>query len=82
MDNAEIQKLVIEVVSKQLQKPKEQITHEQQIHGETWAPNSLDIAEMVMEFEDKFDVTIPDDAESKLTSVGEVVKFLEEQQGK
>ena len=76
MTHEEIEKLVIEIVSKQLQKSKDQISMSSKFMADLGA-DSLDIAEMVMEFEDKFDVTIPDDAESKLTSVGEVVKFLE-----
>jgi acyl carrier protein len=81
MDSASVQEKVIEIVSNQLKKPKEQITMESKFMEDLGA-DSLDIAEMVMEFEDKFEVNIPDDAESKLKSVGEVVKFLQEQTSK
>ena len=37
--------------------------------------DSLDVAEMVMEFEDKFGVTIPDD-EQGIKTVGDTVSFI------
>ena len=41
--------------------------------------DSLDTVELVMEFEDEFDINIPDDAEGKIKTVGDTVKFIEEQ---
>lgn len=38
--------------------------------------DSLDVAEMVMEFEDKFSITIPDD-EQGIKTVGDTVSFIE-----
>ena len=38
--------------------------------------DSLDVAEMVMEFEDKFSITIPDD-EQGIKTVGDTVAFIE-----
>ena len=38
--------------------------------------DSLDVAEMVMEFEDKFDVTIPDD-EQDIKTVSDTVSYIE-----
>mgnify|MGYP006426154907 CR=1 FL=1 len=38
--------------------------------------DSLDVAEMVMEFEDTFDITIPDD-EQGIKTVGDTVSFIE-----
>lgn len=38
--------------------------------------DSLDIAEMVMEFEDQFSITIPDD-EQGIKTIGDIVKFIE-----
>ena len=39
--------------------------------------DSLDVAEFVMELEDQFDIHIEDADVEKLTTVGEVVTFLE-----
>jgi acyl carrier protein len=39
--------------------------------------DSLDVVELVMELEDEFDLEISDEAAEKITSVGEVVKYIE-----
>ncbi len=40
--------------------------------------DSLDTVEMIMEFEKKFGISIPDEAAEKITTVGEAIKFIEE----
>lgn len=40
--------------------------------------DSLDTVELVMAFEEEFDVEIPDDAAEKIKTVGDAVKFIEE----
>lgn len=40
--------------------------------------NSLDVVNIVVAFEDKFDIEIPDRAIKDLTTVGDVVKYIEE----
>lgn len=39
--------------------------------------DSLDIAELVMELEDEFDMEIPDEDAEKITTVGDAVKYIE-----
>jgi acyl carrier protein len=39
--------------------------------------DSLDTVELVMAFEEEFDVTVPDEDAEKLTSVGEVISYIE-----
>mgnify|MGYP000312485631 CR=1 FL=1 len=41
--------------------------------------DSLDIVELVMAFEEEFDVEIPDDAAETIQTVGDAIKFIEEQ---
>ena len=43
--------------------------------------DSLDTVELVMAFEEKFGVEIPDEDAEKITTVGAAVKYLEEKQG-
>ena len=40
--------------------------------------DSLDTVELVMAFEEEFDITVPDEDAEKLTSVGEVNAYIEE----
>lgn len=39
--------------------------------------DSLDYAELVMEFEQKFDIRIPDNDAEKLLTLGQAVKYIE-----
>jgi len=43
--------------------------------------DSLDVVELVMAFEEEFDIEIPDDAGDKITTVGEAVKYIEDAKG-
>ena len=40
--------------------------------------DSLDTVELVMAFEEEFNIEIPDDAAEKIQTVGDAVKFIEE----
>ncbi len=40
--------------------------------------DSLDVVEFVMEVEKEFGITIPDDEAGKMVTVGDAVKFIEE----
>ena len=39
--------------------------------------DSLDVVELVMRFEEEFDVEIPDEDAEKIQTVGEAVKYIE-----
>ena len=39
-----------------------------------------DVVELVMEFEDVFKITIPDEDYEKIKTVGDAVKYIEEKQ--
>ncbi len=40
--------------------------------------DSLDTVELIMEFEKEFNIAIPDDQAEKITTVGEAIKYIEE----
>ena len=40
--------------------------------------DSLDTVELVMAFEEEFDIEIPDDAAEHIQTVGDAVKFIDE----
>ncbi len=75
-----IEEKVVGIVSEQLGHPKEEITQESKFIDDLKA-DSLDIVELVMEFEDEFDVTIPDDDYDKIKTVGDVVGYITEKAG-
>ena len=76
MTTQEIQDKVVEIIAKQLEIEKEKVKPETKI-AEDLGADSLDRAEMVMDLEDEFDVNIPDDAETKIKTVGDTVGFIE-----
>ena len=43
--------------------------------------DSLDLVELVMAFEEEFDIEIPDDAAEHIQTVGDAVKFISEKVG-
>ncbi len=43
--------------------------------------DSLDTVELVMAFEEKFDIEIPDEDAEKMRTVGDAVSYLEEKLG-
>jgi len=71
----EIEPKVIEIVSKQLGVAKDKITMESSFVNDLGA-DSLDTVELVMEIEDAFDISIPDDAAEKIQTVADAVKFI------
>lgn len=42
--------------------------------------DSLDIVELVMAFEEEFDIEIPDDAAETIQTVGDAINFIKERQ--
>ena len=40
--------------------------------------DSLDTVELIMEFEKEFNVTIPDDQAEKISTVGDALKYIED----
>ena len=76
---ASVQDRVIEIVSSQLGVSKENITAETSFISDLGA-DSLDTVELVMELEEEFDITIPDDAAEKIQTVGQAVEFIEKNQ--
>lgn len=71
---------VFGIVAEQLQVPKEDIANDKSFIKDLQA-DSLDIVELVMEFEDEFKIGIPDEDYEKIMTVGDAVKYIEEKSG-
>jgi acyl carrier protein len=74
-----VEEKVIGIVSEQLNVPKEDIKTDSKFIDDLKA-DSLDVVELVMEFEDEFEVTIPDEDYEKIGTVGDAVKYITEKQ--
>lgn len=68
---------VVEIISAQMGVGKEQITSETSFVNDLGA-DSLDTVELVMELEEEFDITIPDEDAEQIQTVGQAVKYIEE----
>ncbi len=66
-----------DALSAQLDIPAEKITMESDILRDFEA-DSLDMVDMVMTLEDDFGIEVPDEAIETMHTVGDVVRFVEE----
>jgi acyl carrier protein len=72
-----IEQKVKEIITKQLGVKTEQIAKETSFINDLGA-DSLDTVELIMEFEDAFDMNIPDEDAEKIRTVGDAIKYIEE----
>ena len=68
---------VIEIVSEQLGVPAGDISRTSRFVEDLKA-DSLDVVELVMEFEDEFETSIPDEEAEKIQTIGSAVDFIKE----
>jgi len=73
---ATIEERVAEIVSEQMGVDKAQVTRETSFVNDLGA-DSLDTVELVMEFEDEFDISIPDEDAEKIQTVGQAIDYVE-----
>ncbi len=72
-----IEERVIEIVFEQMGASRDKITAETSFIQDLGA-DSLDTVELVMEFEDEFDLNIPDEDAEKIQTVGDAIKYIQE----
>lgn len=75
MTESEIEQKVIDIVAEQMGVDKSEITRETSFQTDLNA-DSLDIVELVMEFEDEFETNIPDDQAEKIQNIGQAIDFI------
>ena len=76
-DNAQ---KVRDIIEKELGVEREKLTDEASFIEDLGA-DSLDIVELVMEFEKEFNIDIPDEDAEKLRTVGDAIKYLDSKMG-
>jgi acyl carrier protein len=67
---------VIEIVCEQMGQSKEKVNENTSFINDLGA-DSLDTVELVMELEDEFDLSIPDEEAEKIKTVGDAIAYIE-----
>lgn len=65
------------IIVGQLDVSEDQITQDSKFIEDLGA-DSLDTVELIMAFEEEFDISIEDEEAEKLTTVGDVVRYVED----
>ena len=68
---------VIEIIVDKLGVDEGEVTAEASFTNDLGA-DSLDTVELIMEFEKEFNMGIPDDQAESISTVGEAIKYIEE----
>jgi acyl carrier protein len=74
---ADLKSKVASIIVNKLGVEESQVTEEASFTKDLGA-DSLDTVELIMEFEKEFDITIEDSDAEKIQTVGDVVKYLNE----
>lgn len=74
---SDIAEKIKSVIAEQLGIRPEEVTESAKFTNDLGA-DSLDLVELILELEEKCSVAIPDEVAQKLTTVGEVIKCVEE----
>ena len=70
---------VKEIIVDQLDVDEDKVTTNANIQDDLGA-DSLDVVDLIMSLEEEFDVEIPDEAVESIKTVGDVVKYIEDNQ--
>lgn len=73
-----VEERVIDIVSENLGVNKEQVSRTTSFIEDLGA-DSLDIVELIMELEEEFEITIPDDQAEKIKTVGEAIDYIQKE---
>ena len=77
---SELADQVMAIVSEKLSVDREKVTLETSFIGDLGA-DSLDMVELLMNLEDSFKMTIPDEDAEQIKTVGDAVKYIDENKG-
>ena len=70
---------VKELIAEQLDVDADTVTVTSNIQDDLGA-DSLDVVDLVMSLEEEFDMEIPDEAVANIKTVGDIVKYIEDNQ--
>ena len=75
MDMKQLEEKVKDIIVEELGVERDKLTNDASFMEDLGA-DSLDTVELVMEIEDTFDLSIPDDAAEKIQTVGDAINFI------
>lgn len=75
MTNPSIEERVVRIVCNQMGTTPDKVTKETSFVNDLGA-DSLDTVELVMEFEDEFEISIPDEDAEKIQTVGNAIEYI------
>ena len=75
VDVQAIENKIIDIISEQMGVDKADVSKETSFINDLNA-DSLDTVELVMEFEDEFDISIPDEEAEKIQTVGAAIDYI------
>jgi acyl carrier protein len=73
---SETKQRVVAIIVEKLGVDEAEVTNEASFTNDLGA-DSLDTVELIMELEKEFNVSIPDEAAEKISTVGEAIKYIE-----
>ena len=76
-ERSEVAEKIIQIVAEKMDKPKEEITEDKSFVNDLGA-DSLDTVELMMDIEDEFDLSIPEEDAQKIMTIGDAVKYVQE----
>ena len=76
---SDIEARVKKIIAEQLGVPESDVSNEKAFVADLGA-DSLDTVELVMELEEEFDISIPEDSAEKIQRVGEAIDYIEKAQ--
>ncbi|MHC4077892.1 MAG: acyl carrier protein [Planctomycetota bacterium] len=75
MTKDEVEEKVINIVCSQLGTSRDKVQPDTSFINDLGA-DSLDTVELVMEFEDEFEISIPDEDAEKIQTVGDAIDYI------
>ena len=77
---SEIKDKIVSIIVEKLGVEAAEVTNEASFTNDLGA-DSLDTVELIMEFEKEFNIAIPDDQAEKIGTVGDAIKYIQENKG-
>ena len=78
---SEIAEQIVPIIAEKLGVNPSEVTMDASFTNDLGA-DSLDTVELMLDFEKKFGIAIPDDQQESIVTVGDVVRLIEEEQKK